>query len=140
MRLLGIDYGRKRIGLALAINSATTPLEVIDVGRDFENVFRRIAELSATEKIEKVVIGLPLDQKNEPTMESLEIKDFAKRLKERVLLPILFQDESFSTRESMQAVIDPGFSGKTKRILDSLSAEIILRKFLEDKKVEKPAR
>lgn len=133
MRLIGIDYGKKRIGIAFSASDFVSPLEVLTV-RNTDEAIARICFLSANEQADAVVFGVPLNQSGEPTMESLEVKDFCRRLAPLLRIPIKFQDEAFSSREALKTAIEAGVSQESRRALDNLAACEILRRYIEEHK------
>jgi putative Holliday junction resolvase len=125
MKLLGIDFGSKKIGLS----SATTILaEVYGVIR-FETIgeaIRKIRKTVEKEDIEKIVIGI-----SEGKMAK-ETKKFGKKLEKEIGLPVVFQDETLSTKEAQALSIEAGIRRKKRRKLeDAYSATIILQKYLD---------
>lgn len=86
MRLLGIDYGRKRIGVALGENGIVRPLSVL---LNDDKVVEKIRSLCKQERVDRIVIGVVSNLRG-------EINGFAQKLKEIVDLSVIFQDETFS--------------------------------------------
>lgn len=123
MKILGIDYGTKRIGLAISDETANFARELeIFSPRDF---WGRIGEIIKSEDIHKVVVGLPLGVEGNDTEKTTEVREFSKRLSS--LVEVDFMDERFS---STMAHNLPGGRGKT----DSLAAQIILQNYLDRQK------
>lgn len=126
MKLLGIDYGNAKIGLAIGDieSGVSTPIGVIK-NLGWNNVVDEINKLCEKERIEKIVIGVPV---NPGDMESEQIKNiqqFIKLLSEKTGLEVMEEDERFSTKEA-QKLIE---KGKSKD--DDLSAMIILQSYLD---------
>jgi len=131
MRLLGVDYGKKRIGIAFSTSDFVSPLEVL-TAKGVDEAIARICFLTASEQAEAVVVGDPLNQSGEPTMESLEIKGFCRRLAPFLRVPIKFQDEAFSSREALKTAVEAGVSQESRKALDNLAACEILRRYIEE--------
>ncbi|KKR10042.1 MAG: hypothetical protein UT37_C0006G0009 [Parcubacteria group bacterium GW2011_GWA2_39_18] len=123
-KYLGIDFGSKRIGLALADekNKIATPFEVYENDSD---IIRKIIDLCSEENIGKIVVGIPLNFKMEKTPQSLEVEKFIRELKEAVSCPVETENEMFTSKISER--------GKNKKI-DSSSAALILQGWLDKKR------
>ena len=120
MRLLGIDYGRKRIGIALGDNGIVKPLSVLI---NDQAAIKNIENLCDQERIEKIVVGLVDDLRK-------EVVGFVRELKEEVDLPIVFQDETLTTRESIDKMIQSGAGQRARRKrIDAVAAAEILESY-----------
>jgi len=124
MRILAIDYGRKKIGIA----TATTMLaEVYGVIRSesVEEAIKKLRNVVEKESINKIVVGVSEGKMAEET------KAFAKRLKKELKLPVTLQDETLSTKLAQSLSINAGIKRKKRKILeDAYSAAIILQDYL----------
>ncbi len=118
---LGIDYGKKKIGLAISEGITASGLHSI------VNSPSRIQQLKErlSQPIDTIVLGLP----NSPL--DTEIKHFGKELKEVFNCQVKFEDESFSTNEAMESMILSGIVQKKRRKDDSAAAVVILERFLQ---------
>jgi putative Holliday junction resolvase len=101
MRLLGVDYGRRRIGLAKATSEArlAAPWRTLEV-RGREDAVRRLVEIIRTEGIEKVVVGLPIPASGEPGPASARVKRFGERIARESGVEVAYQDEYATTAEA----------------------------------------
>ncbi len=120
MNFLGIDYGRRRIGLAVAVNSIIEPRGWLDWGRDKKKALGQISKICQEEKIDKVIIGI---------VEGIigrEVKTFVRRLTKMLKLPIDFVDETLTSWEAERMV-----GVKNKGRVDSVSAALILQRYIE---------
>lgn len=125
MKTLGIDFGTKRIGLALSDESGTLAREfAIWSPTEF---WQQIAGLIAAEQVARIVVGLPLNMSGEETPKTAEVRAFAAQLEQQLTLPVLFVDERLSSTMAEQ------IAGTSKQI-DSLAAQIILQNFLNSTK------
>jgi putative Holliday junction resolvase len=133
MRILAVDPGSKRIGLAISDPTGTiaNPLTVLD------HVSRRIdaaavAELARTNDASCIVVGQSFDDDGHPSFEGRRAERFAKALKTQTDLPITFWDESFTTQDARAARIAMGVSRKNRLgHLDSIAATILLQSYLD---------
>lgn len=125
MRILGIDYGKKRIGLAISDESQTFARELkILSPKDF---FKNILNLIKEEEVGKIVLGWPLNMTGKETDKTREVGKFKQRLEELVKVKVDIMDERLSTSMAKNL---PG--GATDR--DSLAAQIILQNYLNRQK------
>jgi len=132
-RILGVDFGERRAGLALGVGGVTAPLGVFKIrGGDVEILISEITRVCLEEKIEKIVLGLPLNARGEPTPQSLKVREFGKRLARRVGRPVVFWDEFQSSKEALQEAIALDISQKRRRTLDDIAAMVMLRRYFAD--------
>ncbi|MCM8779107.1 MAG: Holliday junction resolvase RuvX [Candidatus Omnitrophica bacterium] len=129
-RILGIDFGEKRIGLAI-----TDALGIIAQGLDtWENnndLFVHLEELIKKYGIKKIVVGIPRDRTGKIKRIS-PVSDFVERLKERINLPLEIWDEHLTTSEAEKILVKAEVSRKKrKKVIDKLSAQIILQGYLD---------
>ncbi len=132
-RVVGIDYGRKRVGIAV-----TDPGKMIASGLKTvhsKDIFPFLKEYFNTEQVEAVAIGYPRTLSNKPS-EALEyINPFIKKFrKEFPEIPVYLIDERFTSKMAFQTMIDGGLKKKArqnKALVDSISAAIILQSYLE---------
>ncbi len=123
MRILAIDYGKRKIGLALATSSIAEPYKVVRYKSEKE-VLEKIEEIVKAEKIEKIVIGISEGKMAEET------KSFAKKLN----IPVVFQDETLTTQQAQELSIKAGIKRKKRKSLeDAYSATLILQAYLDSK-------
>ncbi len=140
MRVLGIDYGRRRIGLAISDPDGilATPLPVYarrGARADIEYIVRLAREKDA----EMIVIGLPLNMDGSSGEMADEVVAFAERLSARVGVPILTFDERLTSEEADRVLIQADVSRKRrKEVQDSLAAVLILQGYLERARKEPP--
>jgi len=137
MRYLAIDYGTKRTGLAIcdAGENIATPLTTIHgQKRGQKQLIERIAELIEAEKVEAVVLGLPLNMDGSESAQTKLAREFAERLKGHLNVPIHLQDERLSSFGAEQKLAPANFTkGKMRQRLDAVAAAEILGAFLEQK-------
>ena len=141
-RILSIDYGRKRTGLAV-----TDPLQIIANGLttiESHKLVDFVLNYVNQEEVERIVIGEPNDMKNHPSDCSKYIEPIVNRLK-KVLpdMKIVRYDERFTSVMAHQTMIDAGLS-KSKRqdkeLVDTIAATIILQYYMESLKSQHPTQ
>jgi putative Holliday junction resolvase len=133
VRILAIDHGEKRLGLALSDPTGTiaTPLMVIEhVSRQIDAA--QVAALAQENDAGLIVIGQSFDEEGKPNLAGRRAEKFAEALKEQTQIPILLWDESFSTQDARATRIEMGVSRKKRAgHLDELAAVMILKSYLE---------
>lgn len=140
MRLLGVDVGQRRIGLAISDASGTLarPLTTLTVsGNDgVERVATEVARLAREEDgLATIVVGLPARLDGSPTTESSRVGAFIRDLQARTSIPVVGEDERLTSREaeSRLAVREKDWK-KRKERLDAAAAAIILQDYLDRKR------
>lgn len=136
MRILAVDHGEKRIGLALSDPTATiaSPLRVIEhVSRLMDAA--QVATLAQENDAGLIVIGQSFDEEGQPNLAGRRAAKFAAALREQTSIPVVLWDESFSTQDARAARIELGVSRKKRSgHQDSLAAVVILQSYLESNK------
>jgi len=134
MRALGIDFGLKRVGLAVSDPTGTlvSPLRTFErTTRDA--LFDELTRIIVEEAVEAIVIGLPLSLDGEDTLTTRQVRNFADSLARRTELPIHMMDERLTSAQAEEELNAAGMRGKKKKMaLDSQAAVIILRSWLDN--------
>lgn len=125
MRLLGIDFGTKRMGVAVSDESQTLARELAIVSKN--EAMAKLEEIFSEFEIEAVVLGLPINMSGEHTKKTEEALAFKKKLEDRFQINVVMQDERLSS------VMAESLIGKREHV-DSLAAQIILQNYLDRKK------
>ena len=134
-RCLGVDYGTRRIGLAVsdASGSIAFPagtLERRGLRRDLESLCALVKE----REVERIVVGLPLHMDGRRGPEAEAAEKFAGQLAQATGLPVEMFDERWTTREAERALAETGRRGKKRRqVVDSVAASLLLRAWLEQR-------
>ena len=135
-RIIALDYGKKRVGVA-----ATDPLQITANGLgtvSSHDIFKFLTEYFNKEQVERVVIGLPKQMNNELSESMQYIEPFVKGYKKRFPnIPIEYVDERFTSVLAQRAILDSGVSKKRrqeKALVDQVSATIILQSYMESKR------
>jgi putative Holliday junction resolvase len=133
MRYLAIDYGNKRIGLALcdAAETIASPLTTIDGQKD---LVAKIADIVARENVQAVVVGLPLNMDDSVGTAAKQVFRFGEQLERELDVPVHFQDERLTTFSAEHRLAPAEFTKKKmKKHLDAVAAAEILESFLQQK-------
>jgi putative transcription antitermination factor YqgF len=126
MRLLGIDYGTKHTGIALGVDSATTPLKSIST-TSVSYLIEEIGKIIKDEKIDGIVIGVP---KNADKKQEQIVGSFVNDLKDNTGTQIYLVDETSTSKESFEENFEKHSKiKKQKEKIHALSAEKILQRF-----------
>jgi len=138
-RIMAIDYGRKRVGIAV-----TDELQIIANGLTTvaaHEIFTFLRSYVQQEKVDAIAVGEPKQMNNQPS-ESLQfIIPFVNRLKKEFPgIPVEMVDERFTSKMAFQTMIDAGLKKKdrqNKELVDTISATIILQSYLSQKSIRK---
>lgn len=136
MRILSIDYGKKRTGIAV-----TDPLQLIANGLttvETKNLLNFLLGYVAKEPVERIVIGLPVQPNGQPSENQARVRSFTGILTKALPnIPIDFYDERFTSVLAQRAILESGL-GKLKRrdkaLVDEVSATIILQNYMEQRR------
>jgi putative holliday junction resolvase len=136
LRVLAVDHGEKRIGLALSDPTGTiaNPFKVIEhVSRLMDAA--QVANLAQESEVGLIVIGQSFDEEGRPNLAGRRAAKFAEALKQQSQIPVVLWDESLSTQDARAARIELGVSRKKRAgHHDSLAATVILQSYLESNK------
>ena len=137
MRILSIDYGKKRTGIAV-----TDPLQIIPGGLatvSTSELYDFLLDYISREPVERIVIGEPRQMNGQPSENMARVQQFVNRWrKHQPQIPIEYYDERFTSVLAHQTMIDAGLRKKArqnKELVDEISATIILRDYLEYRKL-----
>lgn len=135
MRILGLDVGDVRIGVAVS-----DPLKIIARGLDFikrTNVkedMEAIKELVDEHEVEEIVVGLPKMMSGEIGPQARKVQDFAEALGATIEIPIVMWDERLSTVAATRVLIEADMSRKKrKKVVDKVAAALILQGYLDSR-------
>jgi len=142
MRVLGIDFGDRNIGLAVSDKLLITAQ---GLGRyrlkSKEEDKKYFKELALKYEIGKIVIGLPLRMNGSPGTRVERTKEFASWLEKTLQLPIIFWDERLTTKQALRILSQQKIKNKRKKkiLKDQISASVILSSYLESKRAKNHA-
>ena len=136
VRILGVDFGERRVGLAVSDPTGTlaTPVDTILRRRGKRPPFKAICEAAEAHQAEKVVLGLPLTPAGEENEWCREVRRVGAVLAERTGLPVVFVDERYSSREAERRVRTSGLPRgrrEEKERVDAGAAAVILQAYLD---------
>jgi putative Holliday junction resolvase len=133
-RILAIDYGGKRTGLAV-----TDPLQIIATGLatiDSKELIPYLKNYIATEEVELIIIGLPTNWDDSDTHATPLVKKVIKKLKQALPeMPIKTVDERYTSKMAKDAMLEMGMKKKDRRVkgnVDIIAATIILQEYLQN--------
>ena len=135
-RILSIDYGKRRTGLAV-----TDPLQIIAGGLatvSTSTLYDYLVAYMAKESVERIVIGKPIQPNGQPSENLARVEQFVNRWrKARPSVPIEYVDERFTSVLAHRAMLEGGLKKKArqdKALVDEISATIILQSYLESRR------
>ncbi len=140
MRILGIDFGEKRIGLALSdpLGFTAQGLETLQ-RQNIKQVLAYIAEIVKKNGVGEIVIGLPVNMDGTKGFKADEVMKFKGQLEEAAGVPVSTWDERLTSREANRLMIEEGLSRKKqKENSDRLAATLILQNYLEFRRPKTP--
>jgi len=132
-RIMGIDYGEVRVGIALS-----DPLQIISrpykvLANSADSLFTELNEIIKSEDVGRIVLGLPLNLEGKDSQKTLEVRKFAEELQKKVPVPVEFYDERFTTAEANEVLKNMGKNIKESReVIDKIAASLILKSYLEN--------
>ena len=136
-RIVSIDYGKKRTGLAV-----TDPLQLIAGGLatvSTSTLFEYLSQYVAKEAVERIVIGEPRQPNGQPSENLARVQQFVNRWRKAMpQIPIEYYDERFTSVLAHQAMLEGGLRKKArqdKALVDEISATIILEDYMRSKKL-----
>jgi putative Holliday junction resolvase len=133
MRILGLDYGSRRIGVAICDELGMTAQGVATIARkNREADLGAIGDLVRRHGVEQIVIGYPLRLDGSEGIQCEKINRFIRRLEARLSLPVIRWDETLSTKEAEELLRQGGVHWEKRReIVDRVAASIILQGYLD---------
>ena len=139
MRILAIDLGEKRIGLALSdpLGLTAQGLPTIQVKNEQE-IYSKILEVVKEKNVDLIVFGLPKNMNGTLGPQAAKVQEIAKKMEELSSIQIDFEDERLSTVRAEQILLEADTSrAKRKKSIDRLAAVIFLQSYLDRKGYEK---
>ena len=133
MRFMGIDYGTKRIGVAISDPLCTMahPLEVVDVRGDNSHI-ERIKDIAEKYNITHVIVGLPYNMDGSIGDCGNSIMEWSRQLEESIGLPVTLWDERLTTYEAQNILIHSNMRRiKKRQVVDKIAASLILKGYLD---------
>ena len=130
MKLLGIDYGQKRVGLAMAQAGLAFPFKTL-VKTSKDKLLAELVDIITAQEINAVVLGLPLDLEGQETLTTRQVRNFQTSLARRTTVPIHLVNEALTSFEASQRLDQAGIPRhKQIAMQDQMAAVCILETFL----------
>ena len=143
MRVIGIDLGSKRIGIALSDSDLTvaTPLDVVERSGNVEKDHIAILKITDEWEVQKIIVGLPVSLDGTLGPSARSVMDEVKMLRSVTDIPIETHDERFTTVTAEQILLQQNVKrDKKKRVIDKVAAAIILQGWIDSFNKSKDAR
>ncbi|MCX7554604.1 Holliday junction resolvase RuvX [Marinicella sp. S1101] len=137
--VLGIDFGQKRIGLAVGqtLSYAANPTKVLPNNKDF---FKLLSEEIKEWNISQIIIGLPLGMDGEEQEITRQVKNFSQKVQRHSQLPVHLVDERLSSYEAERRFAESRSAqmskAKDKKNIDAFAAQIILQSWLDQQQLK----
>ena len=137
-RMIGIDYGRARVGVAMSdpLGIFASPLETVASAK----IIEYLQKYSASERIVRFVVGMPLALDGSPAQTAHQVQSFVGQLRKAFPdVPVEYEDERFTSVLAHRAMIDGGMKKSERRkkeSVDKISAAIILQSYLDRNKAQ----
>ena len=132
-RLLAIDYGEKRLGLAVSDPNQiiSKPLKTIILS-DSQYIYNELEKIISDYEIQKLIIGLPLGMDGKNTQQTGKVEAFKEDLQNKISIPVVLFDERLSSVSAKKSLISQGIkTGHNKSKIDQTAAAIFLQHFLD---------
>ena len=132
-RLLAIDYGEKRLGLAISDPNQiiSKPLKTI-ILTDSQYIYNELEKIISDYEIQKLIIGLPLGMDGKNTQQTSKVEAFKEDLQNKISIPVILFDERLSSVSAKKSLISQGIkTGHNKSKIDQTAAAIFLQHFLD---------
>ena len=136
MRIIGLDYGTKTVGVAMSDALGLTAQGVETITRKEENKLRktlaRIEQIITENNVEKIVVGFPKNMNNKIGERAEACKEFAGKLENRTGLEVVMWDERLSTVAANQVLMESGVRRENRKaVIDKIAAVFILQGYLD---------
>ena len=132
-RILAIDYGEKRIGLAISdpMRMFAKPFETI-ANLSFEHIITELNKVIKAQSVGEIIIGVPWSIEGTATDKTNETLEFISKLKENISLPVIGWDERYTTSEANELLKEMGYDWKkARKVVDAMAACFILKRYME---------
>ena len=132
-RMLGVDYGRARIGVAVSdeLGMLAHPLETVPA-KSLDAAVKRIAQIAQEKQVDRVVLGLPRHMSGEAGEAAAEVHAFAEKLRPLLACELVLWDERLTTTAANRALRDAGQKTRhTRGVVDQVAAQMILQGYLD---------
>ena len=135
-RILGLDHGDRRIGLALSdpLQIIAKPFETIDL-KFTENIFVLLNSIIKEHDVEKIIVGYPVTLKNEFSIQTEKVLKFVELLKKNIQIEVQLYDERLTSQIAQKSIVMQGIkTGHNKEDVDKTAAAVFLQNYLDENK------
>tara|TARA_B100001146_G_C15765990_1_gene257937 strand:- start:20 stop:436 length:417 start_codon:yes stop_codon:yes gene_type:complete len=135
-RILGLDHGDRRIGLALSdpLQIIAKPFETIDL-KFAKNIFDLLNSIIKEQNVEKIIVGYPITLKNKFSIQTKKVLKFVELLKKNVQIEVKLYDERLTSQIAQKSLIMQGVkTGHNKDDVDKTAAAVFLQNYLDENK------
>ena len=134
-RIMGIDFGTKRIGIAVSDELLLTAQGKNSLYRkDLKSDMEELARLAQTNEVGEIVVGLPLNMDGTYSAKTKEVVEFMDQLSKAVAIPVKTWDERLTSMQAERVLLEADVSrAKRKKVTDKLAAQIILQSYLDSR-------
>jgi putative Holliday junction resolvase len=131
-RILGIDFGQRRIGLALsdALGITAQGLPTLDTKKT-KDIFAQLKNIIKEKNVTQVVVGMPKNMNGTMGPKGMEVKEFIRELNRKTKTDVVPWDERLSSVQSLKIMREMGTKQKHKEMVDQISATLILQSYLD---------
>lgn len=131
-KILGIDFGERRIGLALsdALGITAQGLPTLDT-KKIKDIFSYIENIIKEQNVTKIIVGMPKNMNGTIGSKAREVEKFIQELIQRTKIDVIPWDERLSSVQSLRAMREMGTKQKHKEVADRISATLILQSYLD---------
>lgn len=134
-RIVALDYGRARIGVAVSDETQFLARALICLPHNKQTPQKLLEALSKLDPIDLIILGLPLQLNGKEGEMAQEVRKFAEELKAHLPYPLIFWDERLTSAQAERALLDSQLTRKQRAAhSDTMSATIILQSYLDSKK------
>lgn len=129
-RLLGLDVGARRIGVAVSEGAIAVPLAIVEhVARAMD--LARIADIASREGVAAVIVGLPVSLDGEEHEQARLTRRFGEQLAKEIAIPVIYEDELLSTADAERALRPSAARRRRTAPADDHAAAVILQRYLD---------
>ena len=134
-RMLGVDFGAQRIGVAVSEGRIAVPLTIVE-HENREQDLERVATIARERDVAAVVVGMPMLESGEEGEQARRTRRFGEALARRLDVPVVYQDERYSSVRAEAAMADAGAARRAaqrggKRGIDDAAAAVILQAYID---------
>ena len=136
-RVLAIDYGDTRIGLALSdiMHIIAKPYKTI-INNSYESVISNLQEIILSNSVGEILIGLPVTLKNNNSEQTNKVNAFIEKISKDISIPITTYDERLTSVSAIRSLVQQGIkTGENKGYVDMTAAAIFLQNYLDEKSI-----